>query len=258
VSTIKTTNIQHPDAEEPNIVLTPQGSIEFDAGGLTVAFTDDTGVPWEIPFIDGGSEGSLATFTEDVAVAVAAGLDEASSNASLLTSGTIDIARIPNAAKAGIGSNVAQVLKTDVFSTTSTSFTTVTGLSTTITPSSATSKILLIASVSLSPGVATVFNSAMIRLAGGNAATYIGDAASSRIRSVAFTGSASNFRSGLQMFTNAMVYLDSPNTTSATTYSVEIRNSDTDAVYVNRSGNDTNSASFGRGASTLIAIEVAA
>jgi hypothetical protein len=48
-----------------------------DATDLLVSLTDDTGTPWEIPYIDGGGEGSLAAFSEDLADAVAAGLDAA-------------------------------------------------------------------------------------------------------------------------------------------------------------------------------------
>ena len=37
----------------------------------------DTGAPWNIPYIDGGAEGSLAAFSEDLADAVADGLSAA-------------------------------------------------------------------------------------------------------------------------------------------------------------------------------------
>ena len=77
MSTIKVTNIQHPDAETPAIELTPEGSIQFEAADLTVASTDDTGGPWNIPYIDGGAAGSLAGFSEDLADAVADGLSAA-------------------------------------------------------------------------------------------------------------------------------------------------------------------------------------
>jgi hypothetical protein len=53
---------------------------------------------------------------------------------------------------AGVGGKILQVVtaqKTDTFSTNSTSFVDVTGLSVSITPSSASSKILILASLSL-------------------------------------------------------------------------------------------------------------
>jgi hypothetical protein len=77
---------------------------------------------------------------------------------------------------------VAQVLstlKTDTFSTTSTSAVSITGLSQSITPSLSTSKVLII--VSLAAGVSnTDGDAAFFQLTGGNSTTYVGDTAGSR------------------------------------------------------------------------------
>jgi hypothetical protein len=52
-------------------------------------------------------------------------------------------------------------------------------------------------------------------------------------------------------------FLDSPATTSATTYKIQIRNeSGSGLVYINRSENDSDSAAGGRYISTITAMEV--
>jgi len=226
---------------------------------------------------------------EDLADDVAAGLTEASSNASLLTTGTVplaripnlpasqttsgtfadaripnlnaskitagvlDIARIPNAAKAGIGSNVVQTVKTDVFTTTSASFVTVTGLTATITPTSATAKILIIAQVAYST---SQDNAGQYRLAGGNAGTYIGDAAGTRTRAV-FGGRQNVDANKFTTTSDSIVYLDSPGTASAVTYEVQCRAAVGLAV-MNRDFENDDSAQRVRGASSITVIEVAA
>jgi hypothetical protein len=55
-------------------------------------------------------------------------------------------------------------------------------------------------------------------------------------------------------------YVDSPATTSATTYSIDIHNTTgtTQSVYVNRSADDTNSASYARTSSSITVLEVSA
>jgi hypothetical protein len=55
-----------------------------------------------------------------------------------------------------------------------------------------------------------------------------------------------------------ITYMDSPASTSAQTYAIEIASHTTGAVYLNRSGTDTDAAGFSRGASTIILMEVAA
>ncbi len=67
-----------------------------DSSNLLVPSTSQTNAPWGIPFIDGGEPGSLAAFTEDVATAVASGLDNAeTTDASVLTTGTLSLDRLP-------------------------------------------------------------------------------------------------------------------------------------------------------------------
>lgn len=145
---------------------------------------------------------------------------------------------------------VVSVTKTDTWSTSSTSMTDVTGLSVSITPRKNTNKILAILSIALN-SQSTV--SAHAQLVRGSTVIGIGDAASSRTRStITVTGNAS-YVSG----SATANFLDSPATTSATTYKVQaMTGQGGTTAYVNRSQNDVDSADNGRGISTLTLLEI--
>lgn len=157
----------------------------------------------------------------------------------------------------GIGPNVVQTVKTDTFSTTSTSYTQVTGMTATITPSSTTSKMLIICQAEIGTGVFAAY----IRLAGGNTASYIAGAASNRIQSVSYLGTVDNSNFAIQktVSSHTIVYLDSPATTSAVTYSLEMRRdgNTSEPAYLNRSHEDGDFNYYGRSASSITVMEVA-
>ena len=149
---------------------------------------------------------------------------------------------------------VVSSTKSDTYTDSSASgtLTTITGLSATITPSSTSSKILIY--VTLNYG-ANGGNRAVFGLTGGNTATaYRGDAAGSR-RQVA-TGAQSIDANDVVPVT--MLYLDSPATTSATTYSAQAADIAGGTLYVNRSSTDTNSTNYARYASTIVVAEISA
>ena len=161
---------------------------------------------------------------------------------------------------AGIGSNVVQTVKTNTFSTSSTSFVTVTGMTVTITPSAASSRILLILDTNMSLNGSV--SHAQMRIVGGNADDYVGDAAGSRIRSVttwynATTTGTAGWNQTFLAARQGAVYVDSPNTTSPVTYTLEARTS-ANTLYVNRAAVDADSTLYGRIPSSFTAIEVAA
>jgi hypothetical protein len=198
----------------------------------------DTGAPWNIPYVE--STDLVSDWPADslaLANAIAAGLDDAGN--------------------AGIGSNVVQAVKTDTSTTTSVSFIDVPGLSVTITPSSSSSRVLLLVNVNaaISP---TTNGQVLFQFAGGNSGSYVGDAADLRSR-VAFGFSLNDDNDFIKgsVRTLAAVYLDSPSTTSATTYRLQYRRT-AGTAFINRSNGDGNSATNGRAASSLTAIEVAA
>ena len=53
-------------------------------------------------------------------------------------------------------------------------------------------------------------------------------------------------------------FLDSPNTTSAVTYGVNWRIVSGNTIYLNRTGQDSNTSNYPRGSSTITLMEVAA
>lgn len=163
------------------------------------------------------------------------------------------------AAPAGGGKvlQVVQGFKSDTFSTSSTSFTDVTGLSVTITPSSATSKILVIGQVSvgnIAKDGATPATS-ILRLVRASTTIFAGDTASSR--SLGFAGVM--YADQINNSANPFQYLDSPATTSSTTYKIQMLTSNASSTtYVNRSFNDGDAASVTRAASSIIVLEIGA
>ena len=161
---------------------------------------------------------------------------------------------IPKAAlPTGSVLQVVQATKTDSFSTTSNSFVDITGLSASITPTSATSQILILSTVSAAGNNATC--GYYLKLLRGSTDIFIGDAAGSRVR---VTGS--NINSDNNFFnTNGFIFLDSPATTSSTTYKFQIATSfGANTIGVNRSVNDSNNVNTGRGASSIVLMEIAA
>lgn len=130
----------------------------------------------------------------------------------------------------------------------------VTGLTPSITPKFATSKILIL--VNLTGGItAGIYNFALYRN-GSQITAANGAAAGSRL---IISSSAAGGGTGSQE-SASMNYLDSPATTSAVTYSVRLGH-DTGAsqtIYINRSKDDADAGYANRGASTITLMEIAA
>ena len=167
-------------------------------------------------------------------------------------------AGIPSWAAPAGGGKVLQVVstvKTDSFTTSTGAgvFTDVTGLSVSITPTSATSKILVIASVNGNGQIGGNF--AAMQLVRGSTAIFVGDAASSRVQ-------ASTQLSQVSQDTfaeSSITFLDSPATTSSTTYKIQgCSLGGTGYFYVNRTPSDQNNSSTPRGASSITVMEIGA
>ncbi len=167
--------------------------------------------------------------------------------ASQLT-GTIAAAALP----AGTVLQVVSTTKTDTFTGTSSTYIDLTGMSVTITPRSASNKILVSYSVNRSASVAAQSSIQILR---DSTAICIGDAAGSRTRATTapYPSSADAISSSI---TSAMTFLDSPATTSATTYKLQTRSDAATTIYINRSGGDANNADASRSASTITAMEI--
>ena len=137
--------------------------------------------------------------------------------------------------------------KTDTFSTTSTTPVDITGLNVTITPSSTNSKILVYAGVNCGSSS----NFVGLYLVRGSTQIFLGDTAGNRDRvSIAYI--TDNNRPSAQ----TLMFLDEPATTSATTYKMQIT-TNASTSYVNRASNESDNEAYMRGASNMIAIEVA-
>ena len=161
---------------------------------------------------------------------------------------------LPAGFTGGIGSNVVSTTKGDVFSTSSTSFTDVTGLSATITPTSASSKVLVLVSVAWGNTVSSSLLSMFTITDGSNNILLPATSPGSR-------GVGMNWEylpvADSAMKNVAYSFVHSPATTSAFTYKVRCRvNGNT--LYVNRSDVDDDQLNRPRGVSTITAIEVAA
>ena len=154
----------------------------------------------------------------------------------------------------GLVLQVVQAVKTDTFSTTSTSYTDVTGLSVSITPTSSSSKILVMYDVKGSCGNIQIAFS----LVRNSTQIYMGGASGNRRRASSVVGGipepSESYRFPQQ---GSAIFLDSPATTSSTTYKIQAAvNSGTG--YVNQAGDDQDENYRARVASSITVMEIAA
>ena len=150
---------------------------------------------------------------------------------------------------------VIQTVKTDTASLGSVdTFTDISGMSVTITPSSSSSKVLVTVVMNVSGGD----NQAVAwRLLRGSTPIYIGDADGNRIRVAASVRVATN--GDAEMVNCSAVFLDSPNTTSATTYKIDwARPFASSQIYLNRPSEDYDNNDRARAPSSILVQEVAA
>lgn len=168
--------------------------------------------------------------------------------------GTITVPAGNKIKQAGAILQILQTVKTDAFSTTSTTLTDVTGLSVSITPTLSSSKVLVVVQVGIS-GDASGTASPYISLLRGSTEIYLGDAAGSRPRvSYGLNGTTVNI--GYGIWQGTLIYLDSPATTTATTYKIQMRTSAGGTVCLNRTLADTDNSQFPRTPSTITVLEV--
>ena len=145
-----------------------------------------------------------------------------------------------------------QTVKTDTFTTTSQSFTDITGLSATITPTRADNKILISYTLAVSGNGYPMF-----KLLRGSTDIFVGDAASNRVRCL-FGGYIGASQIGSMTIPVSGNFLDSPSTTSATTYKFQtgVIHTTGYTTYLNRSQSDTDFNYHARTASSIILMEV--
>tara|TARA_R100000700_G_scaffold11799_1_gene16874 strand:+ start:493 stop:1101 length:609 start_codon:yes stop_codon:yes gene_type:complete len=150
---------------------------------------------------------------------------------------------------------VLSTSKTDTFSTSSQSYTDVTGLSVSITPSSSSNKIFIILDIKV--GASHEDAAFAGRLMRDSTAIYIGDAASNRTQA-SFGTSRQSGNAGYDVLQDRQaVFLDSPSTTSAITYKVQVMGNNGRDTYVNRTQGDSDDDDTPRTASSITVMEIA-
>jgi hypothetical protein len=198
-----------------------------------------------------------------------AGVVTLTAGAGVTLTGTLTVAQYASATLTRTGSNawtisgngvskvlqVVSTFKADVFTTTSTSYVDVTGLSVTITPISTANSVLVVACIGL--GNATIGYISRGQIVRGSTPIGGGTAAGSRT-SAAFqfqNGSTGNTGSPTQ----SMSFLDSPASVTATTYKIQIATEASGTATVGRGfTSDADNVQVSRIASSITVYEVAA
>jgi hypothetical protein len=133
---------------------------------------------------------------------------------------------------------VVSVTKTDVFSVTAANFVDVTGLSVSITPSSTSSRILVMAVVNYN---ATGGGSNGYRLVRNSTPIAIADASGSRPQ---FSSMNQDGSSAVWIYTSPVTTVDSPATTSAVTYKIQAFSWYGGVWYLNRPNTDRDNSQY--------------
>ena len=229
-------------ATELNLLDGVSGLVQADLTKL--AAIDATAA--EIDTLDALSRGSLIYGNASAATAI---LTKGSANQVLTSDGT-DIAWADAGGAGGKVLQVQTVFKSDTFSTSSTSFTTVTGMEKAITPAATSSKILIICNVGVFGG--SRFTMALSK---GDTLIGIGDAGGGA-RVSAGTGfrmaDVNSVHGG-----SILMHMDSPNTTSATTYKLKMAMY-SGTGYVGRTDSDSDHGSYFRGSCSIQLLEIGA
>ena len=175
-----------------------------------------------------------------------------------ITTGTLASARVPN----GSVLQVVSTTKSDTgsfSSTTTNTFVDLSGLSVTITPTSASSKILVFFTVNVTRSSSATQH---VRLMRDTTAIGVGDAAGSRLQDTVITRDSPSGDVPYSLWIGNLngSYLDSPSTTSATVYKLQgtLGVSYSGTFYINRSGDDANADYGGRPISSITVMEIKA
>jgi len=209
---------------------------------------------------DTSGELKLQSAGADIATVSSTGIAMASGkgfsgDASSLTN--IPAANLTGSLPAGMGGKVLQVVQTTFTGTQTVTtpshgyFTNITNLQASITPSSTSSKILIMLNVNVMHPNDKIIHA---KMSGGNSASFIANAANNRARA-ASSVTGQNYTA--QMLT--LTYLDSPNTTSSTTYTPQMGGNYTGTTWAINYNviNDSDVAYITRSASSMILMEIA-
>jgi len=254
-----------------NVGINVTPSAKFSVGGSGTFYGSEFGVSghngirvgssnsyyWEISR-EGISSGHLMfiensnnTITERMRINPGGSIQLSTAGTSILNSSGRPILR-----QTGSILQVISTFKNDLFSASlgGGSFTDITGFSATITPSSSSSRILVLISCSLSAKSPAV-GARLLR-----DGTLISNGPASGSRLSASTPAVSNAGDGNRGVPTSITFLDSPGTTSAVTYKLQIgaiEPSGTHTAFFNTSGADDNAGYTARTASSIILLEIA-
>ena len=165
----------------------------------------------------------------------------------------IPVAGVPTGGGGGIV-QIKQTVKTDTFTSSSTSYTDVTGLTLNITPTSTSSKIMIVCHIKGDSSTQGYFALARVLSSSTDNTIYVGDTSSSRVRA------------SLNMHVNqnneckngTLMFLDSPNTTNEITYKIQTKTQGSGIIYVGRSSLFQDSANSATLPCSITAMEVSA
>ena len=206
----------------------------------------DTGAPHFIPILDGTElVRAYPDFSEDLADAVADGLSAAGN--------------------AGIGSNVVTFVKEDTQTISGPGAATydvigggTNDLEVTITPSSDTSRVLVLATVALAQSVgANVEEFLALSIFRGSTNLSTPDTLGTRIAALSGINQIDSIGGNRGVGSRSFMFLDSPATTAATTYSVRAQRRTSGTTFFNRPVTDADDFFRSRAVSVITAIEVA-
>ena len=221
------------------------GASDFTAtNGTTVVLADQCAAGELIRF----ESFSITSFNNAIPnTAGAVGDSLISSVSASKVSGTLSNSIMPT----GSVLQVVQAVKTDTFSSSSSSWTDITGLSVSITPSSASSKVLVMYSIVTSVNTSQF---PILRILRNSTDIASGDTSGNRQ-----SGTTSAWAGGGINHTHVQStqYLDSPSTTSATTYKAQIISTESQAHYINRNTRDNDAYYEPRTISSITAMEIA-
>jgi hypothetical protein len=179
-------------------------------------------------------------------------------NADINSSAAIDGSKLTGAGKV---LQVVSVSKADTYSTTSTSFTDVTGLTASITPTSTSSTILVMLRISYSLG-STHNTGTVLRLLRGSTVIAGGTASGSRPSALMrynLATAGDGFYSLIYSTNDVCTsFLDSPGSTDSQVYKIQGIVNGSSTLFINRTAYDSDNINYPRTNSTITLMEIGA
>ena len=150
---------------------------------------------------------------------------------------------------------VIQTVKKDTFSGSPSSFSDITGLSVSITPSATSSKILVTAQISYGGDNNTYGH---VRILRDSTSICVGDAGESNQTRATFPTSTGSSPDQHKCYNAVLEHLDSPSSTSSLNYKLQLSVHGDPVVYINRPDQNGNEDYHGRYTSSITVVEVLA